>query len=181
MAGADGFPERGGAWQSQPAAAARRRAGRGLGAQSQGGNHDLHGRCAAAQDLIDLKPNAPKEYRGDLNPIATTCPASKSASYCRTWRALWINGPASVRSWAPNGSHDSFMCYSGRKGSPLTPTASPGGWPSIGATISKLQGTAKAGIPPFIGLAPKAGHPPYGASGKPGFLGAGHGPFKPTT
>ena len=27
-----------------------------------------------AQDLIDLKPNAPKEYRGDLNPIATNVP-----------------------------------------------------------------------------------------------------------
>ena len=26
------------------------------------------------QDLIDLKPNAPKEYRGDLNPIATNVP-----------------------------------------------------------------------------------------------------------
>ena len=31
-----------------------------------------------------------------------------------------------------------------------------------------------------MALLPKAGHPPYGASGKPGFLGIGHGPFKPT-
>jgi len=73
------------------------------------------------------------------------------------------------------------MCYSGRQGSTFnTNGQASGGWPSIGAAISKLQGTAKAGIPPFIGLAPKAGHPPYGASGKPGFLGAAHGPFKPT-
>ena len=27
-------------------------------------------------------------------------------------------------------------------------------------------------IPPFVGLAPKTGHPPYGSPGHPGFLGA---------
>ena len=26
------------------------------------------------QDLIDLNPNAPKEYRGELNPISTNVP-----------------------------------------------------------------------------------------------------------
>ena len=31
----------------------------------------------------------------------------------------------------------------------------------------------------FVGLAPKAGHPPYGASGKSGYLGVEHDPFKP--
>ena len=35
-------------------------------------------------------------------------------------------------------------------------------------------------MPPFVGLAPKAGHPPYGSPGEPGFLGTAHGPFRPT-
>ena len=34
-------------------------------------------------------------------------------------------------------------------------------------------------MPPFVGLAPKAGHPPYGSPGEPGFRTA-HGPFRPT-
>ena len=134
------------------------------------------------QDLIDLKPNAPKEYRGDLSPIATNVPGIQISELLPNMARI-MDKWTGIRSivGAPNGSHDSFMCYSGRKGSTFnTNGQAPGGWPSIGATISKLQGTAKAGIPPFIGLAPKAGHPPYGASGKPGFLGAGHGPFKPT-
>ena len=134
------------------------------------------------QDLIDLKPNAPKEYRGVLNPISTNVPGIQISELLPNMARI-MDKWTGIRSivGAPNGSHDSFMCYSGRKGSTFnTNGQAPGGWPSIGATISKLQGTAKAGIPPFIGLAPKAGHPPYGASGKPGFLGAGHGPFKPT-
>ena len=134
------------------------------------------------QDLIDLKPNAPKEYRGDLNPISTNVPGIQISELLPKMAKI-MDKWTGIRSivGAPNGSHDSFMCYSGRKGSTFnTNGQAAGGWPSIGAAISKLQGAVKAGIPPFIGLAPKAGHPPYGASGKPGFLGIGHGPFKPT-
>jgi len=134
------------------------------------------------QDLIDLKPNAPKEYRGDLNPISTNVPGIQISELLPSMAKI-MDKWTGIRSivGAPNGSHDSFMCYSGRKGSTFnTNGQAAGGWPSIGAAISKLQGTAKTGMPPFIGLAPKAGHPPYGASGKPGFLGIGHGPFKPT-
>ncbi len=134
------------------------------------------------QDLIDLKPNAPKEYRGDLNPISTNVPGIQISELLPNMAKI-MDKWTGIRSivGAPNGSHDSFMCYSGRKGSTFnTNGQAAGGWPSIGAAISKLQGAAKVGIPPFIGLAPKAGHPPYGASGKPGFLGIGHGPFKPT-
>ncbi|MDP7010882.1 MAG: DUF1501 domain-containing protein [Verrucomicrobiota bacterium] len=134
------------------------------------------------QDLIDLKPNAPREYRGILNPISTNVPGIQISELLPNMAKI-MDKWSGIRSivGAPNGSHDSFMCYSGRQGSTFnTNGQASGGWPSIGAAISKLQGTAKAGIPPFIGLAPKAGHPPYGASGKPGFLGAAHGPFKPT-
>ena len=35
-------------------------------------------------------------------------------------------------------------------------------------------------MPPFIGLAPDAGHPPYGSPGLPGFLGVGHAAFRPS-
>jgi len=35
-------------------------------------------------------------------------------------------------------------------------------------------------VPPFIGLAPDAGHPPYGSPGLPGFLGVSCGAFRPS-
>ena len=134
------------------------------------------------QDLVDLKPNAPREYRGELNPIRTNVPGIHISELLPRLARIMDKWTA-IRSivGAPSGAHDSFMCYSGRKGSTFnTNGQAPGGWPSIGATLSKLQGARTEGIPPVIGLAPKAGHPPYGASGKPGFLGVGHGPFKPT-
>lgn len=49
----------------------------------------------------------------------------------------------------------------------------------MGATISKLQGPTDPAIPAFVGLAPKAGHPPYGSPGHPGFLGPSHAAFRP--
>jgi hypothetical protein len=50
----------------------------------------------------------------------------------------------------------------------------------MGAITSKLLGQREAGTPPFIGLAPDAGHPPYGSPGLPGFLGVGHSAFRPS-
>ena len=134
------------------------------------------------QDLVDPKPEAPREVRGDLGSISTNVPGIHIGEMLPRLARIMDKWTA-VRSiiGAPNGSHDSFMCYTGRKGSTLNQTGQPpGGWPSIGAAIAKLQGSHVPGVPPFVGLAPKAGHPPYGSSGKPGFLGVANGPFKPT-
>jgi hypothetical protein len=77
---------------------------------------------------------------------------------------------------SPSGSHDSFICYSGH----TTQNQPPGGWPSIGSVVSKIQGPYNRSVPPFIGLAPDAGHPPYGSPGLPGFLGVGNAAFRPS-
>ncbi len=50
----------------------------------------------------------------------------------------------------------------------------------MGSIVSKLRGPARADMPPFIGLAPDAGHPPYGSPGLPGFLGVAHAAFRPS-
>ena len=133
------------------------------------------------QDLIDPKPDAPTEYRGDIGSIPTSIPGIHIGEMLPRMAKI-MDKWTGIRSivGAPNGSHDSFMCYTGRKGSTLNNNGQPpGGWPSIGTVVSKVQGPAAEGVPPFFGLAPKAGHPPYGSSGKPGFLGAAHGAFKP--
>ena len=53
------------------------------------------------------------------------------------------------------------------------------GRPAIGSVVSKFQGPVDKSVPPFVGLAPKAGHPPYGSPGLPGCLGAPQAAFRP--
>ena len=72
--------------------------------------------------------------------------------------------------------HASFQCQTGR----LSRNQAPGGWPSIGSVVSKLQGPAHPAVPPFIGLAPRMGHMEWADSGTPGFLGVPYSPFKPS-
>lgn len=129
------------------------------------------------QDMYDLKMNAPSEIRGEFRPIPTTVPGieicehmpgmAKVMEHCVPLRS--VHG-------SPSGAHDSFICYTGRS----TRNQPPGGWPAIGPVASKVLGPADRSIPPFIGLAPDAGHPPYGSPGLPGFLGVGHAAFRPS-
>lgn len=134
------------------------------------------------QDMYDLKMDAPSEVRGEFRPIPTNVDGLEICELLPRMAKI-IDKCVPIRSLygAPNGSHDSFMCYTGKVGSTLNMIGQPaGGWPSIGAVTSKLMGTKAENIPSFVGLAPKAGHPPYGSSGKPGFLGFSNGPFKPS-
>jgi hypothetical protein len=75
---------------------------------------------------------------------------------------------------SPDGDHNSFICYTGR-----SPRLGRGDWPSMGATLSRVQAAKSMEVPPFVGLSPKTGHPPYGSPGHPGFLGQAHGAFRP--
>ena len=55
-----------------------------------------------------------------------------------------------------------------------------GGWPSIGAVVSKLQGAVDSALPPFISLSPPNAESTTRASlNQPGFLGVGHAGFEP--
>jgi hypothetical protein len=128
------------------------------------------------QDMFDLKMDAPREYRGPYQPISTNVPGiriSEHMPHC----ARIMDKLVPLRSvyGSPDGAHDSFICYSGR----TVRNQPPGGWPSLGSTLSRLGGLREGAVPPFIGLAPKAGHPPYGSPGLPGYLGAAHSAFQP--
>jgi hypothetical protein len=127
--------------------------------------------------MYDLKLDAPAEIRGEFQPIATPVPGIQICEHMPRLASI-MDKLVPLRSvyGSPNGAHDSHICYTGRakQNEPL------GGWPSIGSTIAKLQGPTSPSIPPFIGLAPDAGHPPYGSPGLPGFLGIGNAAFRPT-
>ncbi len=129
------------------------------------------------QDMYDLKMEAPAEIRGEFRPIDTAVPGIQICEHLPRLAGI-MDKLTPLRSvyGSPNGAHDSFICYTGR----ANRNQPPGGWPSLGSVVSRLQGPANRSVPPFVGLAPNAGHPPYGSPGLPGFLGVGHAAFRPS-
>jgi hypothetical protein len=129
------------------------------------------------QDMYDLKMDAPAEIRGEFRPIATSAPGIEICEHL-PGLAKVMDKCVPLRSvhGSPDGAHDSFICYTGRS----TRNQPSGGWPAIGSVASKLFGPANQSVPPFVGLSPNAGHPPYGSPGLPGFLGVSHAAFRPS-
>lgn len=129
------------------------------------------------QDMYDLKMDAPSEIRGEFRPIPTSAPGIQICEHMPQLARV-MHQCVALRSvyGSPDGGHDSFICYTGRSAR----NQPAGGWPSLGAVISKLHGPVNSSVPPFLGLAPNAGHPPYGSPGHPGFLGVAHAAFRPS-
>lgn len=128
------------------------------------------------QDMFDLKMEAPLEIRGPHRPTRTSVPGIQISEHMpRCAKIMDKLVPIRTMYGSPNGDHDSFICYTGRP----VPKQPPGGWPSMGSVLSKLRAQTEPTIPAFVGLAPPAGHPPYGSPGHPGFLGPIHGAFRP--
>jgi hypothetical protein len=129
------------------------------------------------QDMYDLKMEAPQEIRGEFRPIPTNVPGIEICEHMpRLAKIMDKCVPLRSVYGSPNGAHDSFICYTGR----TTSNQPAGGWPSVGSVTSKVLGPLNEAVPPFVGLAPDAGHPPYGSPGLPGFLGVAHAAFRPS-
>ena len=126
------------------------------------------------QDMVDLKPEAPADIRGEFRPIATSLPGVH-ISELMPRLAERMDRLATIRTVVgSDGRHSSFQCVTGRKF-----TNQPqGGWPSFEAVVSKLQGTVHPAVPPGLDLFMKMEHQPYNHPGA-GFLGAAHQPFQP--
>ncbi len=126
------------------------------------------------QDTFDLKADAPSEIRGEFKPIPTNVPGIEICEHLPLM-ARMADKLAFVRSMVgAEDNHYDYQCLTGRlkRGEP------PGGWPSIGSVISKLQGATHPSVPAFVGLEPVMQHRPYNSSG-PGFLGMPHRSFRP--
>lgn len=127
------------------------------------------------QDMVDLKMDAPVEIRGEFQPIATKVPGIEICELLpllaqRTDRLSIIRSLV-----GSEGRHAAFQCMTGHSvnGQPA------GGWPSLGAAVSKLQGPVEPGTLPFIGLSPRMKNAPWGDPGQAGFAGQAHAPFAP--
>ena len=127
------------------------------------------------QDMVDLKPDAPIEIRGEFKPIATNVPGIQLSEHMPRVAAM-MDKFAIIRSLVGSDSrHSSFQCVTSR----MFRVQPQGGWPEIGSILSKLRGPADPSVPPAIDLSMKMEHLPYNLPG-PGFLGMAHTPFKPS-
>lgn len=139
-------------------------------------------------ETVDPKPEAPVEIRGACRPIETNV---SGIQFCELLPKLarMTDRLAVLRSIVGSKNrHESFFCYTGRhSGRPAEGDEEPsGGWPSIGAVVSKLLGPGANRMPPFVDAAPKMSYGPYNNNGQhdfgniiswPGFLGHPHTPF----
>ncbi len=127
------------------------------------------------QDMWDLKPEAPSEIRGEFKPISTNVPGIQIGELFPQM-AKMADKLTFIRSMVgATGGHDAVQCLTGRSNRNMPP----GGWPSMGAALSKVFGSVNEALPPFVGLSPRCGHDEWGDCGSPGFLGPSHSPFQP--
>ena len=127
------------------------------------------------QDMVDLKPDAPAEVRGEFNPIDTNVPGIQICEHLPRVAAM-MDRFAVIRSLVGSeGHHASYQCVTGR----TQQAQPPGGWPSFGSIVAKVRGPVDTAVPPFIGLAPKMKTSTWANNGQPGFLGHAYAPIKP--
>lgn len=127
------------------------------------------------QDMVDLKPDAPLEIRGEFNPIQTNVSGIEICEHLPLM-ARMTDKLAIIRSIVGSeGQHAAFQCMTG-----WTHARQPqGGWPSFGSAVSKLLGPIVPRTPAFVGLSPRMKSSGWADPGQPGFLGLAHAPFKP--
>ncbi len=128
------------------------------------------------QDMVDLKPDAPVEVRGEFEPIATNVPGIQIGELL-PGLAKTMDRWALIRSMVGSeGRHAGFQCMTGHS----VKQQPPGGWPSLGSAVSKINGPVNVSTPPFVSLVPKMKNAAWGDPGQPGFLGVPHSAFRPT-
>lgn len=126
------------------------------------------------QDMIDLKPQAPVEIRGEFRPIATKLPGVHICELLPQMAAM-ADQYVFIRSLVGSvGQHDAFQCQSGYSAKEL---ASLGGRPAMGCVVGRLQGSTRDTAPSFVDL--MQGRPLVRNSARPGFLGPSLAPFRP--
>src|SRR5213596_3614027 len=88
-------------------------------------------------DMIDLKPEAPVEIRGEFRPIATMVPGLRVCELMPKVASI-ADKFAFLRSLVGSaGAHDAFQCQSGFADRDLQ---SLGGRPALGSVVAKVRG-----------------------------------------
>ncbi len=124
-------------------------------------------------DMFDMKPDAPREIRGEFQPIRSNVPGME---FCELFPKLakCADKFAIIRSMADcDGRHDPFQCMTGHKKTDVSP---PGGWPNFGSWVSEVQGSIPA-VPANLALMYPSRGGNWGKSYGGGFIGQAHTPM----
>lgn len=126
------------------------------------------------QDMWDIKEDAPAEIRGEFKAIDTSVPGIRIGEMFPRIASMMEKFVPIRTMVGAGGGHDAFNAMVGRNNR----NAPSGGWPSMGAWVSKVLGPASESTPPHVSLMYKTGHQEWGDPGDGGFLGMKHGPFR---
>jgi hypothetical protein len=118
------------------------------------------------QDMFDLKPEAPREFRGEFNPISTNIPGLQICEYMPQLAGI-ADRFAVIHSVV--GMVDDHSNFHTQTGYPRRDLANVGGRPALGSVVSKLQGPGRNGAPAFVSY----------NDGSPGYLGPVYKPYHP--
>lgn len=123
---------------------------------------------ASQIDMYDLKPDAPIEFRGEFQPIATNVPGVQICEHMPLQAQMW-DKLAVIRSVVSIlDEHDDARVTSGYNSEQMRVDRHP----SFGAVVSKLRAGDNREIPPFVSF--RGGT--HGTD--PGWLGPAHGAFE---
>jgi len=120
-------------------------------------------------DMYDLKPDAPKEFRGEFNPVATNVPGVQICEHFPLQAKMW-DKLAVIRSIVSVDEHSDSYVMTGYSQNTNRTAAHP----SFGSVVSKVRGSSANGVPSFVSLRGMS------TGTEPGFLGIAHRPFTPS-
>ncbi|MFM2095972.1 MAG: hypothetical protein RIS70_3096 [Planctomycetota bacterium] len=143
------------------------------GSRHKGIIHIFLGGGPPHQDMWEIKTEAPREIRGEFQPISTKVPGIQIGEVF-TGIAERMDKCAVIRSVV--GAVDRHEPYQVHAGWTRESLQALGGRPSMGAAVSKLLGPVDRSVPPFVGLANVG---VWKDPGHPGFLGPNFSPFRP--
>ncbi len=125
-------------------------------------------------DMIDLKPDAPVEIRGEFTSIPTAIPGFHISELMPKVAGI-ADKFAFIRSLVGAATgHHAFQCLSGFDDKDL---AAIGGRPAMGCVLTKLLGAPTDPAPTYVDLL--QGRALVRNSARPGFLGPAYSPFRP--
>ncbi|MDB5337315.1 MAG: hypothetical protein JWN70_2934, partial [Planctomycetaceae bacterium] len=123
-------------------------------------------------DMWDMKPESPREFRGEFKPIPTNVPG---LDICELFPLLaqMADRFSIVRTVVGTvGLHENYQTSSGWG---IKDLQSAGGRPSLGSVASKLLGSLDGKAPPYLDFVPFF----ESMIGKPGFLGPKYAAYSP--
>uniref|UniRef100_A0A7C4LMF6 DUF1501 domain-containing protein n=1 Tax=Schlesneria paludicola TaxID=360056 RepID=A0A7C4LMF6_9PLAN len=123
----------------------------------------------AHQDTFDLKPQAPREVRGEFQPIATSVPGLE---FCEHLPKLARVADRCVVIRSVVGQRDEHSSFQNLTGYTMGEVQR-NEYPNFGSAVAKVLGAVDPLTPPFVDLFPTMQHRPYNSTGA-GYLGSAY-------